>query len=92
MAEVIENQGREDDEVPARTNRFLSEVTHVCVKRFGARNRKEDGAEDDHAKAGIFHKEADGHERIESTHQLGGLFVIFNERCGTAGSDTDEPD
>ena len=92
LAEVVQDEGGEDDEVPARTDRLLAEVSHVGVEGFGTGHREEDGAEDEHAKARLGVEETDGLERVEGVQNHRGLRCMGDQRTHAGDGDTDEPD
>ncbi len=63
LPEVIEQQARHH-EAPREANRGCAEVSDVRVKRFAARDHKEDGTEHDKAVIAILDEERDGMCRV----------------------------
>ena len=78
MPEVIQDEGREDDEAPAGSDRLLAEVTHVRIEGFGSRDREEDRAGDNYRQPGMIDEEADGFQGIEGTGDDRGLGWVLD--------------
>ena len=57
LAEVIQEQGREDEHEPGHADRALSEVAHVGVERLTAGDDEKHGAEDRESVPAVLAKE-----------------------------------
>jgi len=64
-AEIVQDEGREDDEAPGGPDGLLSEVPHVRIERFGPGDRQEDRAEDEDTESGVGGQQVQAFEGVE---------------------------
>ncbi len=88
LAEVVEDQRRQDDGVPIGSNRAQTEVTHVGVESLAAGDTEDDGAEEQDAVALVFHEELHGILRVDRGEHGG----VCNDVPRAEHRDHHEPD
>ena len=65
LSKIIQQKGRQHVDKPGEPNRFLAEMSHVRIQRFGPGDGQHDGAEYEKTAGGIFSEEIDGITRRE---------------------------
>ena len=88
LTEVVQQQRREDEEVPRQPDRPRTEVAHVRVERFAAGHDEEHRAEDEEAVRSVVREEA---RTVERAHRREHARVLHDLDCAEH-AERGEPD
>ena len=88
LAEIIDDQRRQNEEQPGDLNRLAAEMAEIGVKRLGAGDGKKYGAQRQQTDKAVADQEAQGKHRVEGEQYL----RVAGDRHHAGDGQCDEPD